>query len=138
MVKVIFYMFDPDKNGDINKTDMTNFLKILHNEQLLKKNIQTSLQSFEVDRDGTIGFLPVVKWCRRFPSVMEPAFRLQGTVQLHQPISLLFRHKIYLIHSLSLIHLKLIFNSKNQREILWCCVLGEKLSNFEEGKRLSS
>ena len=78
MVKVIFFMFDKDKNGDINKEDMMTFLKILHNQNVLKKNIQTSLESFEVKRDGTIEFLPVVRWCRRFPSVLEPGFRLQG------------------------------------------------------------
>ncbi len=125
MVKVIFYMFDRDKNGDITKDDMVQFCTILHggedhndsghsghsndkerskqgtsvnknvgtrtnktNENVnanastnaitLKKNIQTALESFRVKRDGTIGFYPVVCWCRRFPSVLEPAFRLQG------------------------------------------------------------
>ena len=73
-------MFDKDKNGDINKDDMTQFLKILHHETVLKKNIQSALESFNVKRDGTIGFVPVICWCRRFPSVMEPAFRLQGMI----------------------------------------------------------
>jgi Ca2+-binding EF-hand superfamily protein len=82
MVKIVFFMFDKNKNGDINKDDMIEFLKILHNESsshTLKKNIKTALNSFKVKRDGTVGFLPVVHWCRVFPSVMEPAFRLQGT-----------------------------------------------------------
>ena len=81
MVRVLFFIFDPEKNGDINKYDMTNFLKILHDESILKQNLKAALKLFLVKRDGTTEFIPVVDWCKRFPLVMEPAFRLQAKIR---------------------------------------------------------
>lgn len=81
MVKVIFYIFDKEKNGDINKNDMTAFLQILHNSKNLKGNLRTALDAFEVKRDGTIDFISVVRWCRKFPGTLEPAFILQAKIR---------------------------------------------------------
>lgn len=74
-------MFDKEKNGDINKQNMTEFLQILHNSKKLKGNLRAALEAFEVKRDGTIDFISVVRWCKRFPATLEPAFVFQAKVR---------------------------------------------------------
>ncbi len=81
MVKIVFYMFDKEKNGDINKNNMVEFLQILHNSKKLKGSLRTALESFEVKRDGTIDFISVVWWCKKFPAILEPAFTFQAKIR---------------------------------------------------------
>ena len=74
-------MFDKEKNGDINKKNMTEFLCILHNSEKLKGNLRAALDSFEVKRDGTIDFNSVVRWFKLFPATLEPAFTFQAKLR---------------------------------------------------------
>ncbi|TYZ68109.1 hypothetical protein PybrP1_008376, partial [[Pythium] brassicae (nom. inval.)] len=79
---VCFNVFDADRNGTIEGTELTHLLEILH-EDGQPSNLKQALQSFDFDGDGKIDFGEFRQLHALFPSLLYPAFRMQQNMRIH-------------------------------------------------------
>lgn len=75
----MWYKEDPEKLGHLFRSDVEDFMTILHGEEHMKKrNVNTAMVALRFKRDGSTTFRECCAWCKKFPCMMEPAFRIQS------------------------------------------------------------
>lgn len=91
-------MFDADRNGTIEGTELTHLLEILH-EDGQASNLKQALQSFDFDGDGKIDFSEFRQLNALFPSLLYPAFRMQQNMRIHTMGDVWWRKKVEELHA---------------------------------------
>ncbi|TYZ68709.1 hypothetical protein PybrP1_011977 [[Pythium] brassicae (nom. inval.)] len=95
---VCFNVFDADRNGTIEGTELTHLLEILH-EDGQPSNLKQALQSFDFDGDGKIDFGEFRQLHALFPSLLYPAFRMQQNMRIHTMGDAWWRRKVEELHA---------------------------------------
>lgn len=77
MVKLIWYREDPEKIGHLFESDVVNFMKLLHGEDFNRRNVKAAMKALRFKRDETTTFHECYTWCKAYPCLLEPIFRIQ-------------------------------------------------------------
>ena len=81
VLKFIFYIFDPDKNGFIEEDElvwMCKMLRLMNPDLRSMVKMDKILERFDTDKDGRLDFAEFVELDRQFPKLTFPAFKLQN------------------------------------------------------------
>lgn len=84
--KVLFYVFDPDKQGYIFVDDLKALMNIVHNVKhpdTVTGIVKEEWKKLAFNADGRIEFNEFLKYHNLSPWLMKPVFRLQTTMQQH-------------------------------------------------------
>ena len=95
MVRFVFFILDKDKNGYVDREELINFIGIMHGGRInsnaataigtlphsIKGKTKNSLDSVPLDEDEMIDYDEFFAICKQFPSILHPAFRLQGRMR---------------------------------------------------------
>ena len=73
-------MFDTEKGGHIEKQAVIYFLKNI-NKGEIKGNVVTALKSLKVNKHQNIDYDNFKKWCKNFPCILIPVFRIQTKIR---------------------------------------------------------
>lgn len=77
-----FDCYDEDGSGAIDEDEFVELCKAVNNKSpMFPGNFSNALTMFDSNDDGLIDFKEFVELDKRFPLVLYPAFRLQGTMQ---------------------------------------------------------
>ena len=77
ILQFCFYIFDKDKNGYIEKDELTSLVDLLHRQTQYSNTKQALLTAFDEDNDGKMSFKEFEICHAKFPQLLYPAFRLQ-------------------------------------------------------------
>lgn len=91
-------MFDADRNGTIEGTELTHLLDILHEDQPTS-NMKTALKSFDFNDDGKLDFAEFTQLNSLFPGLLYPAFRIQQNMRIYTMGESWWRRKIDELHA---------------------------------------
>ncbi len=80
MRKFCFNIFDQDKNGTIDETELKDMAKMLHHNGI-STNLKSALYNFETETRNTITYEEYFKMCKMFPTLLHPAFHIQESLQ---------------------------------------------------------
>lgn len=95
---VCFNVFDSDRNGTIEGTELSHLLEILH-EDGQTSNMKQALKSFDFNGDGKIDFDEFKQLNGLFPSLLYPAFRMQQNMRIFTMGETWWRKKIEELHA---------------------------------------
>lgn len=91
-------MFDADRNGTIEGTELTHLLDILHEDQPTS-NMKMALKSFDFNGDGKLDFAEFTQLNGQFPGLLYPAFRIQQNMRIYTMGEAWWRRKIEELHA---------------------------------------
>jgi len=77
MVKLMWYREDPEKIGHLFESDVVSFMKLLHGEDFNRRNVKAAMKALRFKRDETTTFHECYTWCKAYPCLLEPVFRIQ-------------------------------------------------------------
>ena len=83
MVKVMWYREDPEKIGHLFESNIVNFINLLHGEGTNRRNVKAAMKALRFKRDGATTFHECCAWCKAYPYILEPAFRIQRKFRLN-------------------------------------------------------
>ena len=79
MVKLMWFKEDPDKEGHLFESDVEHFMTTLHgSDGIQRRNVKVAMKALKFNREGSTTFRVCCAWCKAFPCLLEPAFRVQG------------------------------------------------------------
>lgn len=85
VMKFCFYVFDKDKNGYVEKSELDTMLNVFHHVaqgETLKGNPMKAKKSLKIADDGKVEYDDVKEIAERFPSLWYPAFRIQNNMMI--------------------------------------------------------
>ena len=80
VLKFIFYIFDPEKNGFIEDEElvwMCKLLRLMNPDSRSMVKADRILEEFDTNKDGRLDFAEFVELDKQFPKLTYPAFKLQ-------------------------------------------------------------
>jgi hypothetical protein len=81
VLKLLFFWYDHDKNGFIERHELFNMTEQLHGT--VGGDLKNALEVVKVDEDGRIGFKELILANKEFPHLLFPIFRTQANVWRH-------------------------------------------------------
>lgn len=86
ILKFCFFVFDQDKHGFFEQTELKMLLHILHGVKTgdtVKGNIKVSWQNMKFSEDDRVEFEELLTFHQQFPRLFQPAFKLQLNMMLY-------------------------------------------------------
>jgi hypothetical protein len=117
--KVLFYVFDPDKQGFIYVDDLKALMNILHNVRhpnTVEGIVKEEWKKLTFGTDGRIEFMEFLKYHNISPWLMKPAFRLQQEMQEKFLGEAFWEHKKRYLHDKKLLADAMIRAKKEKKE----------------------
>ena len=81
--KFCFYIFDKDKNGNIEEDELHTLVEVLQSTgqgQFYSNTKQALLGAFDADGDGKMSFPEFCALHKKYPQMLHPAFRMQDSI----------------------------------------------------------
>ena len=105
----MFWLFDKEKIGSIEKEEFEFFIEKLHNG--IKGNIQSALKNVIYDEDEFLSYESFQTFIKSFPGTLFPMFRLQQSIKCRIMGNTWWERKIKRLH-----HDRLSFNDRSEKK----------------------
>jgi Ca2+-binding EF-hand superfamily protein len=86
ILKMIFYVYDADKEGYIDAQELKNMMNMLHEieaPETVEGTVKKAWQNLEFSADNKVDFKEFALISKQFPAIMEPAFKLQNFMMMN-------------------------------------------------------
>ena len=86
ILKLIFYVFDSDKEGFIDAQELKNAMNLLHGieaPETVEGTVKKAWNNLEFASDNKVDFKEFELLSKKFPAIFEPAFKLQNFMMMN-------------------------------------------------------